>query len=247
MAFWLSFSRWITIIIQMPLFDGMQIPQVVKVLVALVVTYAFFPFVEQQILQDISYLGEDSFWPLTIFNVLVGLVLGFFVRSLMSIFISSGTIISQQIGLSAISYFDPMTAREIGSFEKLIQWTMIAMILSSGALIPMFKGIISTFSSIHIYDFGNFSSSPIFFKNLFKSIFLSSLLLSSPLIFTNLLTMTLLGIIARIVPQMNIIMISFVLNIGFGFLVFFTTAKEFFQVGFSIYTKQLGLWLQFIV
>ena len=247
LAFWLSFSRWTAITIQLPIFDGMQISSMIKILVCLVLTYAFFPLVRPHVLQDIYYLGEDSFWILTIFNILVGLVLGLFVRSLMGIFISSGAIITQQIGFAALSYFDPMTAREVGPFEKLIQWTMLAMILSSGALLPMFKGTVSTFTSIHIYNFGKFASSPIFFTELFKSIFLSALLLSSPLIFTNILTMTLLGVITRIVPQINIIMVSFILNISFGLLVFFTTAKEFFRVGFSIYTEQLGRWFQFVV
>ena len=246
-AFWLSFSRWIAVIIQLPLFDGMQTPHIVKVLVALVVTYAFFPITEPHVLKDISYLGEDSFWILTLFNTLVGLALGLFVRSLMSIFIASGAMITQQIGFSAISYFDPVATRGVGPFEKIIQWTMIAMILSSGALLPMFKGIIGTFNSIHIYDIGKLASSPIFFRDLFKSIFLSSLLLASPLIFTNVLVMTLLGIISRVVPQMNIIMISFVLNIGLGLLVFFTTADEFFRVGFSLYTEHLGRWFQFVI
>lgn len=56
---------------------------------------------------DINYVGPESFWYLTIFNTLVGLVIGFFVKSLMSIFVSTGALMTQQIGLNALSYFDP--------------------------------------------------------------------------------------------------------------------------------------------
>ena len=247
LSFWLSFSRWIAAVIQMPIFQEMRIPSTVKVLTALVVTYAFFPITGPYVLKDIAYLGEDSFWSLTLFNVIIGLILGFLVKAIMSVFIAAGAIITQQIGFAALSYFDSSMARETGAFEKLIQWTMIAIILSSGALIPMFQGILNTFASIHIDDFSKLAVSPLFFKDLFKSIFLSALLLASPLIFANILTMTILGIVARVVPQMNIIMISFVLNICFGLLVFLTTADEFFRVGFAIYTEQLGKWFQFII
>ena len=247
LAFWLAFSRWLTIVIQLPLFDGMPIPQIVKILVAMVVTYAFFPFIKPYLLQDIVYMGEQNFWLLILFNTLVGLTVGLLVRSIMGIFISAGLVISQQIGFAAAAYFDPVSARQTGPLEKIIQWTMLVLIITSGSLHPMFKGIVGTFSSIHIYAIGKLSNSPLYFVDLFKEIFLSALLLASPLIFTNLLMMALLGIVSRVVPQMNVIMVSFVVNIGLGLLVFAVMAEEFFQVGFKIYTDQLGRWFRFVV
>ena len=158
---------------QLPIFDGMPIPLVLKVLATLIISYAFFPMVEAPLLKDITYMGDNALWVLTIFNVVIGLILGFFVKSMMNIFISSGTIMTQQIGFAAASYFDPMALREIGPLERIIQWTMIVIILSSGALFPMFKGIVGTFTSIHIYDLGN-SLQPrsIFWSFLSRSFFL---------------------------------------------------------------------------
>ncbi len=246
LAFWFSFSRWLAILYQLPIFDSGAIPQLVKILGTLVISFAFFPLVEKEIMKDIAFVGQNSFWFLTVFNVTVGLVIGFFVKAIMYTFISAGSIITQQIGFGAIRYFDPGAAQVIGPFEKLIQWTMIVLILSSGVLLPMFKGVISTFHSFHLYDLGNFSKSPIFFIEFFKSIFLAALMLSTPLIFTNILIMAVLGIIARTVPQMNVLMVSFVVNIGLGLIVFLATSDEFFQVAFKIYTEKLGEWFQFI-
>ena len=246
LAFFLAFTRWVALMIQLPLFDGMPIPGIVKILMALVLTYAFFPIIRPDILQDIAHVGEDNFWILTIFNALTGFVLGFLVKSIMDIFTATGAIITQQIGFAAVSYFDPGTARQMGPFEKIIQWTILVMILSSGALMPMLKGSLATFDSISFYNIGRLASSPLYFIDLFKSIFLSALLLASPLIFTNILMMTLLGIIARVVPQVNVIMMSFIVNIGLGLLVFAITAQEFFYVAFRIYTEKLGQWFQFV-
>lgn len=247
LAFWLSFSRWLAILFQLPLFDTAQIPQIVKVLGAIVVTFAFFPIVEPQIMKDIAFAGADNFWFLTIFNVVIGLVLGFFVKAIMSAFIAAGSVITQQMGFGAIRYFDPSAAQSIGPFEKLIQWTIVVLILSSGALLPMFKGVMATFHSFHLYDLGKFAKSPEFFMEFFKSLFLAALLLSTPLIFTNILIMAILGVIARTVPQMNVLMVSFVVNIGLGLLVFIATSDEFFQVAYKIYTDKLGSWFQFVI
>ena len=97
-AFWLCFTRWITILIQLPIFDHTAIPNVVKVLSALIVTYAFYPYLSPEIMKDINYLGVDNFWVLTIFNATIGLAIGFFVKSIMQVFIGSGSIITRQIG-----------------------------------------------------------------------------------------------------------------------------------------------------
>jgi len=247
MAFWLIFTRFLAISFQLPIFDNVTVPTMVKVLTTLILSYTFFPFVSGEVLKDIAYVGVDSFWMLTIFNALVGLILGYFVKAIMNIFIASGALITQQVGFAAVSYFDPSSGQQVGPFEKLIQWTVLIMIVSSGALLPMFKGIFNSFFSIHFYDMGKLATSPEFFLQFFKSVFLSALMLSSPMIFINMLINTVMGIIARTVPQMNIIMVSFAVNIGLGLLVFYSTSNEFFQVAMKMYTQKLGDWFQFII
>ena len=163
---------------QLPLFDQVAIPVNVKVLASLVITYAFFPLISADLLKDIQYMGEGAFWSLTIFNVIVGLVIGYFVKSIMTIFMNAGHMITQQVGFTALNYFDPNAQTQVGPFEKLIEWTLLMMIFTSGALLPMFKGILSSFSTIHIYSLGKFAQSPEFFMQMFKSFFLISLMLS---------------------------------------------------------------------
>ncbi len=245
-AFWLAFSRWLAVMFQLPLFDNVAIPAVVKVLATVVITYAFFPLIQDQLLMDIRYVGVNSFWYLTIFNTLIGLVIGFFVKSIMSIFISSGALITQQVGFNALHYFDPNAGGQVGPFEKLIEWTVLMMILTSGALIPMFKGVVSSFSTVHVYNLGKMAHSPEFFMMMFKAFFVSALMLSSPMIFINVVINAVMGIISRAVPQMNVIAVSFAINIGLGLLVFVAGSDEFFQTCFRIYTEKLGQWFQFL-
>ena len=236
-AFWLAFSRWIAVIFQLPLFENVAIPMMVKVLTTLMITFAFFPLIQDQIMLDIKYVGVNSFWYLTIFETIIGLAIGFFVKSIMSIFVSAGAIITQQIGFNALHYFDPSAGGQVGPFERLIEWTVLMMVLTSGALIPMFKGVVHSFSSVHVYNLGKIAHSPEFFITMFKAFFISALMLSTPMI---------LGIVSRAVPQMNVIAVSFAINIGLGLLVFVAGSDEFFQTCFKIYTEKLGQWFQFI-
>jgi flagellar biosynthetic protein FliR len=246
-AFWLAFTRWFAVMMQLPLFDQVAIPGIVKVLTTLMLTFAFFPLIQNDILKDVAYVGADSFWILTIFNTVIGLIIGYFVKSIMSIFVSSGALITQQIGFNALHYFDPNAGGQVGPFEKLMEWTVLMMIISSGALIPMFKGVITSFSSVHIYNLGKMAHSVEFFMQFFKAVFISSLMLASPMIFVNIVINGIMGIVSRAVPQMNVISVSFAINIGLGLLVFVVGSDEFFQTCFKIYTEKLGNWFQLMM
>jgi flagellar biosynthetic protein FliR len=245
-AFWFGFTRVLSIAIQLPIFDSISIPSTVKLLTCLIMTYAFFPSISPSIIGDIALVGENSFWILTVFNVCVGLIIGMFVKLIMELFVGAGAMITQQVGFGMLRYFDPMAAQSIGPFEQLISWGILIVILSSGSLLPMFKGLLQSFAHISFANLGNILKAPEFFNEFFKSIFMSSLLLASPFIFVNLLITMILGIISRMIPQMNVLTVSFVVNIWLGLFVFWACSEEFFQVAFKIYTERLGDWFRFI-
>jgi flagellar biosynthetic protein FliR len=246
-AFWLSFTRWVAILFQIPVFDNTSIPGVVKILTALIISYAFFPIVEQKLVSEVLMVGVDNFWYLTIFHTVVGLFIGFLVKSIMSIFIATGNVMTQQIGFTSVSYFDPTFESRVGPFERLIQWTIIIMILTTGALIPMFKGVLNSFFSVSISDLGSFASIHIFYERFFRGVFHAAFLLATPILFTNLLLNMVMGIVARTIPQMNVLMVSFVVNIGIGLIVFFAISEEFFHIAYKMYVDKLGEWFQFII
>ena len=161
-AFWLTFSRWVAIMFQLPLFDNTSVPNVVKILTSLIISYAFFPVVEQTMVKEVLTVGVDNFWALTIFHTIVGLLIGFLVKSIMSLFIAAGSLMTQQIGFSSVSYFDPTYKANIGPMEKIIQWTILIMVISTGALLPMFKGVLNSFFSISMTEIVSFANIDIF-------------------------------------------------------------------------------------
>ena len=247
LSFWLIFTRLFAINFQLPIYDNLRIPMVVKALSTLVLTFTFYPYVKDVVVNDIMYIGSEHFWILTIFYTVVGIIIGFLVKSIMMIFSSSGSLITQNIGFSMVSYYDVSMKSQVGPFEKIIQWTLLVMVISSGALLPIFKGAYGSFFSINMMDIGSLALSNIFYLKLFNSIFLTSIMLATPLLFMNMLIMCILGIISRTVPQLNVIMVSFVVNIGLGLLIFIVTSDEYFHVAFKIYTEKLGEWFNFIL
>lgn len=247
LAFWLSFSRWTAVLFQLPLFDNVSVPNIVKVLSCFVISFAFFPALRGTLVAEINLVGADNIWILMMFHTCTGLIIGFLVKSIMSLFVATGSILTQQIGFSSVSYFDPTQGQQVGPFERLIEWTMLILILSSGALAPMFKGVFQSFFSVNFLNADKMLKTPEYFVLFFKSAFSASILLAGPLIFANLLMNLVMGIVARTVPQLNVLMVSFVVNIGLGLLLFLGIAEEFFQVSFDLYLEKLGEWYQFLL
>lgn len=245
-AFWLCFTRWVTILFQIPLFDESGVPGIVKIVGSLVIAFAFFPFLKSSIITDIQYAGMENIWFLTMYQAVIGLVIGYFVKTIMTLYVSAGALMSQQMGFAAVQYFDPTMGQQVGPIEKIIRWTIVVLVLTSGALLPMFKGIFNSFESINLLNMTKLGSAPEYMTRLFIGIFESAVLLAGPLIFTNVLVTAIMGIIARMVPQMNILMVSFVVNIGMGLFVLITISNEFFHVAYQQYVTFLGDWFLYL-
>jgi flagellar biosynthetic protein FliR len=246
LAFWIGFSRWVAVLFQLPLFDNISVPMTIKILTSFLVAFAFFPGVQGTLLAEVKYVGVDNIWLLMMFHTTTGLIIGFLVKCIMSLFVATGSILTQQVGYASVSYFDPTQGQQVGPFERLIEWTMIILVLSSGALVPMFKGVYESFFSVNFLNADKMLKTPEYFVLFFKSAFSASILLAGPLIFANLLMNLVMGILARTVPQMNVLQVSFVVNIGLGLLLFLGIADEFFQVSFDLYVEKLGDWFQFL-
>ncbi len=246
LAFWMGFSRWIAVLFQLPLFDNVSVPMIVKILTSFLIAFAFFPETQGTLLAEVQLVGVDNIWILMMFHTTTGLIIGFLVKCIMSLFVATGNILTQQVGYASVSYFDPTQGQQVGPFERLVEWTMIILVLSSGALVPMFKGVFESFFSVNFLNADKMLKTPEYFVLFFKSAFSASILLAGPLIFANLLMNLVMGILARTVPQMNVLQVSFVVNIGLGLLLFLGIAEEFFQVSFELYVEKLGNWFQFL-
>jgi len=245
-AFGVGFSRWLAVLFQIPLFDNLAVPNLVKILTSFLISLAFYPNLEGVLLKEVQHLGPDNLWILVMFHTCAGLIIGFLVKVIMGLFVAAGSMLTQQIGFSSVTYFDPTQAQQVGPFERLLEWSLLIVILTSGALVPIFKGIYQSFFTISFLDSFRLIKSPDYFLIFFKSAFSSAILLAGPLIFASLLMNLVFGIVARTVPQMNVLMVSFVVNIGFGILLFLGIVEEFFKVSFDLYVEKLGEWFQFI-
>lgn len=245
-CFWLCFSRWLSSLMLLPLFGEMELPGIIKVLATLVITFAFFPMTSPSVMQDLMVVGDRNFWFLTVVYTLMGLSIGLLAKLIFSIFVSSGMVITQMMGLSAIRYFDPNTALTIGPIEKLIHLSMVSLLLGSGVMLPLMKGVLLSFDHLSLVNIQNFYLQPDGVLFFVKKIFESTLVLSTPLMVIHFVINVVLGLVTRLVPQINVLMVSFAINILLGILVFCLTSEEFFITAEKIYQELIMWWYRYV-
>ncbi|MDH4469160.1 MAG: flagellar biosynthetic protein FliR [Bacteriovoracaceae bacterium] len=246
MAFWISFSRVLTIIFQLPLWEDVAIPMIIKILSSLIITYTFFPHVSPYVVSDMKLVGENHMIILTVYYALTGLLIGYLVKNITITIMAAGTLASQQMGLGSVALFDPTSMVQVGPIEKLLKWALLMTTFSAGVMLPMLKGIFLSFSSLSWQSASHLTLSMDFFLDFFKDLFLLALMLASPIIFINILLNLVLGVVGRFVPQLNIIAVSFSVNILAGFIVLMVASSEMITMGGKYYTDYMAKWFQIL-
>lgn len=246
LAFSIVVMRILSTLVNLPLFDSAAIPIRIKVLFSFLLAYAFNYQLGPIIEKELYTFGQDNLYLIFTYHILVGLLIGFILKVILVTLAASGSIISQEMGLGAINMFDPSMEKSVGPFEKIHYWMLVIFLINLDGLLPLLKGVVYSFQRINLIQYPFNATFINDILNFFYDIFLSSLLISIPFIFINMAMLFLLGVIARAIPQINVLVVSFALSIILGITSYYITFEELSQKVFEDYTHYLGLWFNFM-
>jgi len=147
-----------------------------------------------------------------------GLALGLSIALVFSAVKLSGRIIERQMGMAMAQILDPLTGERAQPMGNLLEMIFIILFLSANGH-HLFLLIISR--SYETFPAGIIPTMPALAGGIIKAgsvMLVAGLRLSAPMLAAFLLLLVVLGVLARIVPQMNILFVSFPLRIGLGLL-----------------------------
>ena len=209
--------RTAAILMTLPLIGTRIVPMRVRAALAFAIALVFAPMVAVD-------FEPDWLVPLKLAiglgtELLIGVVLGFATRLLFAAVEIAGTVMGYQVGFGVAVQLDPVNQVEtpvIGTFlvvlASLLYFAvdghhLILMALgSSFVLIPPFSG--------HLHP-----SLLTDGTQLMQNTFLLGLKLATPLMVSTVLVYLVLGILGRVIPQMNVLFLGFPLTISIGLLV----------------------------
>ena len=201
-----------------PLLSHRAIPVRIKVGLALAISAVVLPSVAAPPISDVLSAAGLA---LLVQNILVGVVIGFTVRIVMAALEMAGDLLGLQMGLSFAGFFNPasgQTQTAVSSFMSLLALLMFVAIdghlllvhalAESFRLFPLTPGAELPFSFDRVARMG-------------ADMFSIALTIALPFIAVMLLVNIVLGVLARVAPQLNIFAIGFPLTIFVGLGVLF--------------------------
>jgi len=216
LGFMLVVSRVSAFFLVMPVFSWKSIPLRVKIPMMVLLSFFFSMLTALPAEAKGATLLEAG---LMISNeALYGLAFGLMAVFLFSAVKLGGRIIGRQMGLARAKIMDPLTGQKSQPLSSLLEIIFIIMFLSADGhhlLLMMISRSYNAFPLGGTPDIsgltnGVVASGAIMFK--------AALRLAAPMLAVFLMLMVVLAVVARMVPQMNILFISLPLRVGLGLM-----------------------------
>jgi flagellar biosynthetic protein FliR len=222
-AFLLIAARALAIMETAPLLSSDANPQVVKIALAGFAAYAAFPGAAVRG-WDLGSLNM-TFVFLLAGEALIGIIIGFFMTIIFSVFSTAGQFFSLQMGFGASETFDPLAQVENPLLGQYLNLVAMLVFLSMGGMETLFLG--GFWRSIQsLSALGLVQGREHFFSMLLSGLsrlFLDAMVISMPILGTLFLSSLATGLISKAAPQINILTEGFPISITVAFLLLFAT------------------------
>jgi flagellar biosynthetic protein FliR len=208
MAGALVFARMLGFFRFSPIFNRKDIPSLVKIPMALIVTISIVPFLSPE-----KVMTEcDSFILSLVLNVAVGAMIGYMAQ-LITIAIDCGAeMINMQMGLSSATALDPTTSAQVSILTKMISLMGILIFINLGGIYWLFKALVHSFEIFPLYSsqvpLAQLIKMDMLIKMSSNTLYMG-LQIASPVLLATLAQDIILGVISRTAPQVNVFQLSF--------------------------------------
>ena len=242
--FLLILVRIASFIFVCPFFGGRQAPNQVKIGFGLLLTFLIYGAVPYE---PPNYNTVIGYTVIVLKEVMAGFLLGYSVQLSTLIVNFAGTIVDMQIGLSMVNLFDPNTNESVTITGTFYSQVMTMMLILSGMYHFILRALVDSFSLIPINGIvinpdRMLETMIAFLRNYVVIGFRIAL----PIFIITFITNVILGILAKVSPQMNMFSVGIQIKIIIGLSVMFITVMMLGNAANFIYVNIKELMNQFV-
>lgn len=202
-----------------PVLGSSTIPRVVKVFLALGLSFAVWPMLwmdteaSSNLAASVGGLDLWSLGLLVALELLIGYVIGYAASLPMVGMQLGGHMVDQQMGLAAAQLYNPEFDGQTGVTGTLLFMLSLAIFVAAGGLNVMLHTLAQTFRHIPLGGFANFEQVAHMVVGLLSIMFELGLRIAAPLLCLMFLVSVGMGFLMRTVPQFNILSVGFAIRI----------------------------------
>ncbi len=215
-VFILVFSRISGMLITAPIFSTFPIPPQVKIALAAVCAFIMYPF----IVQHCSLITPKDLISLSILlfkELAIGILIGFAISLIFTAVEIAGQLLSIEMGLAIATALDPVTHQNVPIVGQFYLFMASLVFISINGHQYLFSTVYDSYSSIPIdmtFAFSKHLTEQLLYFS--SQIFLLAFSIIVPIYLMLFIVTILMGIISKIMPQMNVFMIALPLKIYIG-------------------------------
>lgn len=246
-SFFLVFFRVSAILFTAPLFGSKNIPMRIKASLAIVITIVMITSLNQQLKLDGALLVQSQNvigLIIMIFReVLFGIAVGFTAQLTFMGIQMAGQLIGQEMGFGMMRIMDPTTRANVTIVAQFKVTVSMLIFLIIGGHHYILMGLAKSFSAVPLAQWGVSKPLVEHLSVVFSSIFSTALKIAIPIMAMTFLTKIALAIIARTMPQMNVFVIGFPLQVSMGLIAMSISLPFFLKVlGGLFMTMRDNMW-----
>ena len=242
----LIFARIFAMILTLPLFSMRTLSRIAKVALSGYIAFFIygtldFSFYDAVITGD--GVANLEYFLLLAGEVIIGIIMGFYVSIIFAAFSSAGQFMGFQMGLSAASSYDAMSQVEnplMGQFFNLV--AMLVFLQTKFFQQLFLGGFVSSFKSLNAFSLVQTQESIMkFFLSGLTKLFSDALVIALPVMGTLFLITICTGLLTKAAPQMNLLSEGFPVMILVAYFVIATVMPDLidffvraFGGGFSV-------------
>ena len=235
------FLRLGAVFMLMPGFAAAYIPSQIRLIFALALTLILMPIISSEIPQRPSEYSTLLQYMLN--EITIGVFLGIILQILFFALNFAGSIASQAIGFANAQIFDPTFQTQTMIVETFLSITAVSFIFLADIHHLMIEAVVDSY---HLFKPGE----PILWNDLSAhliqtttSSFTFGFKLGAPFIAFTIIFYAGMGLISRLMPQLNIFFLSLPLQIYLGIGLLFLTIPVIISVFFKYYDDGLYLFI----
>ncbi|MEY8515390.1 flagellar biosynthetic protein FliR [Lachnospiraceae bacterium 29-84] len=219
-----------------PFFGMNNTPNRVKVGFSLFVAIILF----QSVLPEgqLEYTGVIGFAIIILKEGITGLLIGFAANICNSIIVFSGKLIDMEIGLAMANMYDPTTRSQSGITGTMYNYFIMMLLIATDMHHYILRALVDTYTLIPvngaIFEWDHLMGSMVMFVSDLMVIGFQIIL---PIFACSMILNCILGIMAKVAPQMNMFAVGMQLKILLGFSVLFLTVTLLPVVSDFIFTE----------
>ena len=214
-AFFFPLARILALLAAAPPFNNAALTTRIRLVLGLAIALAISPALPPMpAIEPASGLGLLILAQ----QMIIGFAMGFVLRLVFSAIDLAGMMISTQMGLGFATAYDPQTAAQTPVVSELLGMLALLVFLSIDGHLMVLATLVKSFTLLPVGVWTISEASWLNIANAGGVIFSSGVMLALPALVALLITNVALGVLGRVAPQLNLIVIGFPVTILLGFV-----------------------------